>query len=135
MFIKESGEISYTRELGVYAIASGITRSTLNEDSYFIFGTKDGENLRKEEETEAWVAKIDSRGKIIWEQLYGKGGEEFANAVIELSDGNIVFEGVSGKFNKFGQGPSTLWIAVGPSMAWTFLTSRGWSFTLGITKR
>ncbi len=112
MFIKESGEISYTRELGVYAIASGITRSRFNDDSYYVFGTKDREGLSKDEEAEAWVCKIDSRGKIIWEQLHGKGGEEFVQAVIELSDGNIVFEGISGKFNKFGQGPSTLWIAL-----------------------
>ncbi len=42
---------------------------------------------------DAWVVKVDSRGKLLWEKCFGGGLRDDANSIIQTPDGSLVFAG------------------------------------------
>ncbi|MBA3647268.1 MAG: T9SS type A sorting domain-containing protein [Chitinophagales bacterium] len=44
---------------------------------------------------DAWVFKIDSYGKILWQRTYGGSASEYPNSIIPLSNGEYIFGCVS----------------------------------------
>ncbi len=59
---------------------------------------------------DAWVGEVDADGRVIWEETFDRGADEAVHAMVARPDGGFVFLATSGKFDKFGQGPSTLWL-------------------------
>jgi hypothetical protein len=59
---------------------------------------------------DAWLARVDSEGKVAWSRSFDHGQDETAYAVATTSDGGCVLATCSGKYTKFGQGPSSLWL-------------------------
>jgi len=67
----------------------------LSDGNYLVAGnteSSDGDiqNPRVSKTQDIWVIKIDQVGKIIWENNYGGSDSEYFQAVMELSDGNIL---------------------------------------------
>lgn len=54
---------------------------------------------------DAWLAKVDTNGGIIWEQTYGHWNGELANDVYQTSDGGYILTGYTSSFG----GPPTRW--------------------------
>jgi len=54
---------------------------------------------------DAWLAKVDTGGGIIWEQTYGHWNGELANDVYQTSDGGYILTGYTSSFG----GPPTRW--------------------------
>lgn len=50
----------------------------------------------KEDCMDAWIAKLDSNGKKLWERYYGNRGNNFANGIIQTDDGGFAVTGVLG---------------------------------------
>ncbi len=46
-----------------------------------------------------WVVKLSPAGSIIWEKSYGGSGSDYANSVVEATDGNYVIAGYSASTN------------------------------------
>lgn len=63
------------------------------------FAVTGGKNL------DAWLAKVDTSGGIIWEQTYGHWNGELANDVYQTSDGGYILTGYTSSFG----GPPTRW--------------------------
>ncbi len=59
---------------------------------------------------DAWVGEVDADGRVQWEQAFDHGADETVHALAARPDGGFVFVAASGKFDKFGQGPSALWL-------------------------
>ncbi|MEW6367534.1 MAG: hypothetical protein AB1714_23135 [Acidobacteriota bacterium] len=58
-------------------------------------------------EDDAWLARLDASGKILWQKTYGGSSEDRAYAVRELSDGSLVTIGTT---ESFGAGESDAWV-------------------------
>lgn len=43
--------------------------------------------------TDVWVVRLDSLGNLVWEKCFGGSGYDYANCVIQNSDGNYVIAG------------------------------------------
>jgi hypothetical protein len=47
-----------------------------------------------------WVLKLDSTGKVVWQNIYGESGMEKANSIQQTSDGGYIVAGITvGSFN------------------------------------
>ncbi len=57
------------------------------DDGYLMVG--ESESLREDESFDAYVVKIDKKGKLLWQKGYGWGYDEKANAVTKAKDGYI----------------------------------------------
>ena len=44
---------------------------------------------------DAWVIKLDTDGKMLWQKCYGGSNSEYANSIIQANDGGYVFVGSS----------------------------------------
>jgi hypothetical protein len=58
-------------------------------------GFKDGDVSSFHGNYDAWVAKLDSEGKLEWERTFGGSSAERAMSIDETTDGGYVFAGVS----------------------------------------
>ncbi len=67
-----------------------------------------GSDVSKQED--AWVAKIDLNGKLVWDKRYDNGKSEQATATAAGSDGGFALAANSGTYDKFGGGPSDVWV-------------------------
>lgn len=56
---------------------------------------------------DAWLAQLDGRGEVQWQQRYGGEGEDKANAVVSVPGGGFVVAGYS---SSFGAGDADLWV-------------------------
>jgi hypothetical protein len=117
--LNREGDTAYTETIGGYGRAGVILKA--DGGNYLLGGTgkpekkaKTGKKAQAEKKAQAdrdaWLVKIDARGKVLWERFYDRGSDESAYSGMNTEDGGFVFLGSSGKYNKFGQGPSEIWI-------------------------
>lgn len=59
---------------------------------------------------DAWLLKIDSSGKILWQKWFDKGADEAIFAVLQTTGGGFTCLANSGKLDKFGSGTSEAWL-------------------------
>jgi hypothetical protein len=56
---------------------------------------------------DAWVVKLDERGRIVWENRYGGTGSEAANSIRQTADGGYV---VAGQTDSYAAGAQDVWV-------------------------
>ena len=66
--------------------------------------------IEQEPNSDACVAKLDPNGNEIWRREYDKGKMEWGMGLAPLKDGGFILSANSGRYNKFGGGPSEAWI-------------------------
>ncbi|MGD0784632.1 MAG: hypothetical protein ABR969_02335 [Sedimentisphaerales bacterium] len=75
------------------------------KDGYLVSGQKTGDN-----NPDAWIMKMSFDGNILWQKTYDKGKSESAMSMAAVEDGSFTLASNSGEYNKFGAGPSNIWI-------------------------
>jgi hypothetical protein len=73
-------------------------------DGFLIVGGKGLDN------GDAWVLKLDPKGNKLWEKTYDKSKNEHVTSAAVTENGEILLAANSGSYNKFGAGPSEVWI-------------------------
>ncbi len=51
-------------------------------------------------DSDAWVIKIDSDGNELWNSTYGGGGQDIAQSIIQSNDGNYIVVGFSNSYTE-----------------------------------
>ena len=57
--------------------------------------------------SDLWLVKLDADGKITWQKAYGGTGYDFANSVMQTTDGGYI---VAGQTSSFGAGKDDVWV-------------------------
>jgi hypothetical protein len=87
-------------------IIAGYTSSTDGDAS--------GLHGLKGQDQDAWVVKIDGNGKIEWQHCYGGTDIDYANSIIQTTDGGYLFAGYTrstdGDVTGFHGGNSDAWV-------------------------
>jgi serine-aspartate repeat-containing protein C/D/E len=103
--IEGSGNEVWNRTYGgpdVNASANAVTRT---DDGGYIFV---GSIMPHEgSESDAWVVRLNESGREVWNRTFGGGGNDTANAVTRLPDGDFVF---AGRTESSGAGGSDVWV-------------------------
>ena len=42
---------------------------------------------------DVWMLKLDNKGRLLWERTFGDRGNEWARAIVQMSDGALAFAG------------------------------------------
>ncbi|MHA2202236.1 MAG: hypothetical protein ACW991_00970 [Candidatus Hodarchaeales archaeon] len=58
-------------------------------------------------ESDAWLVKTDSNGKVLWNITYGGSDVDWATAIVETTEGGFAF---TGSTNSFGVERSDIWV-------------------------
>ncbi len=58
---------------------------------YYVVGSR----VTKEKGKQFWLAKLDDRGNVLWEKLYGESGFEELRSICVLKDGGVAMVGFS----------------------------------------
>jgi hypothetical protein len=93
-----------------------VKKMPLGEDPYVlrnIAKTKDGlliSGQKIDDNSDAWVLKVDFSGNKLWQKTYDKGQDEDAISMVVAEDGGFTLANDSGEYNKFGGGKSKIWI-------------------------
>jgi len=68
----------------------GFDNAVKVDDGYIIQGATD---FNHPEKWSIWVVKIDREGNIVWEKIYGKGGEYWPEDMAGTRDGGVIITG------------------------------------------
>jgi hypothetical protein len=103
--LNKEGDVSFSKELSIGKYSCVLRNIAKIKDGYLISGQKLGDNT-----PDAWTMKIDFNGNTLWEKFYDKGKSEDAISMAAVEDGSFTLAANSGEYNKFGGGPSNIWI-------------------------
>lgn len=98
-----NGFISFDQTLGD-AYQDVITSSIITHDGALVIAGYTSSVQKKED---AYIAKLNGQGDIMWQQSIGGTLDDRALAVVEDSDGSIV---IAGETTSFGSGGSDIWV-------------------------
>jgi hypothetical protein len=79
-------------------------------DSLLVAGTKTVSYAERPSLVDAWLARMKHNGMIVWQKSFDRAHMDMAAAMLPLRDGGCVLAINSGKYNKFGAGPTALWL-------------------------
>jgi hypothetical protein len=101
----DSGSVVFSKEFLPKQVfdVQGLVKTN---DGLFLYGSAHKGNGN----SDACVTKMTSDGNEIWHQEYDKGKMEWGMGLAPLKDGGFILSADSGKYNKFGGGPSEAWI-------------------------
>lgn len=99
-----NGEITYCKKLSLGHTSYVLRSFERTKGGFLISGAK------LSDDDDAWVLKIDELGHEIWEKTYNNGKSEDAMSMAVADNGSFILGCDSGKYNKFGSGPSSVWI-------------------------
>jgi hypothetical protein len=120
------GEIEWTRSLGGVGHDSAAWARELSGGGYIVGGyttSRDGDFPSEGGGGDAWAARLDPAGAVVWARAYGGPEWEQAAAVIEGPDGGFLMVGVTGSGEAAGSG-------CGPAAAPGARNRRVWAVTL-----
>lgn len=88
--------------------------SNITTDAQSVIEVKDGgyvitgyRDISENGNFDAWVAKVDKEGNLLWEKTYGGAMEDSGRKVIETPDNHYI---ILGETNSQGSGGSDVWI-------------------------
>jgi hypothetical protein len=102
----ETGQITLNKKLTMGGY-SHVLRSIVPAQGGYLIAAWE---LKDTKNTNALVLKIDSDGNELWQKIYDKGKSEDAMSIAVGEDGGFTLAANSGQYNKFGAGPSDVWI-------------------------
>ena len=88
-------------------------------------------------ENDAWVAKYDAQGSLLWTQQLGTSNDDFTTGVVTDSNGNVYLSGYTdGSFEGVNAGENDAWVAkydAQGNLLWTEqLGTSGYDFAEGV---
>ncbi len=96
--LDSEGKIQWQKSLGgskeeyAYSIVQTI------DGGYVVAGytdSNDGDVSGNHGNADCWIVKLDSKGDIKWQKTLGGSGDDYANSIIQTSDGGYIFAGWS----------------------------------------
>jgi len=111
-----NGDTVWTRSLGgwYHDYANSVTET--NDGGYIlalVAGSDDGDLDTNYGSYDYWIVKLDIDGNIEWKKSYGGSSSDYANSVIQTTDGNYVVAGYGASSNgdfTGGYGNDDIWI-------------------------
>jgi hypothetical protein len=79
-------------------------------DSLLVAGSRTVSYAERPSLTNAWLARIKPDGTVLWQKEYDRAHMDIVAAMLPMRDGGCVLAINSGKYNKFGAGPTALWL-------------------------
>ena len=79
-------------------------------DSLLVVGSRTVSYAERPQLMNAWLARIKPDGTVLWQKEYDRAHMDMAAAVLPMGEGGCVLAINSGKYNKFGAGPTALWL-------------------------
>lgn len=104
--LNKDGEAVYTKIIDGYARAEIILET--DDGNYLLGGT--GRQKEDKSTYDAWLMKMDPQGERVWEKSYDRGSDEAIHSGVQINKGEFLFLATRGTYNKFGQGPSEVWL-------------------------
>ena len=96
----EAPAVDWRKCFGGTGVDSAKSIQPTSDGGYVIAGTTDSNNngdvSGNHGEKDAWIVKTNSSGVIEWAKCYGGSSIEYANSIIQTSDGGFVFVGSTG---------------------------------------
>ena len=86
------------------------------DGGYIIGGTSnsnDGDASGNHGEYDIWIIKLNSTGDLVWQKMYGGGGDEYLGSIQQTTDGGyIIFGGTESNSGNFSgnHGSSDFWL-------------------------
>jgi hypothetical protein len=102
----ETGQITLNKKLAMGGYSHVLRSIVPAQGGYLIAGWE----LKDTKNTNALVLKIDADGNELWQKIYDKGKSEDATSIVVDENGGFTLAANSGQYNKFGAGPSEVWI-------------------------
>jgi hypothetical protein len=101
----DAGSVVFSKEFSSQQVfdVQGLRKTT---GGFLLYGSdyKGGQN------SDARVTKLDQDGNEVWRREYDKGKMEWGTGLAPQEDGGFILGANSGIYNKFGAGPSEVWI-------------------------
>lgn len=114
--LNSTGNVEWMKCLGGSAIDLAKKIIQTNDGGYMVVGntqSNDGNVTGNHGLTDAWIVKLTSTGNIEWQKCMGGDGQDYAEDLIQLNDGGIIFVGYSYSLNgdlTANQGGTDCWI-------------------------
>ncbi len=108
--VDATGTLVYSNRLGEKGMEIMPYVIVPSNNNQFLIGGTLTNWIDRKPHCDAWLSRIDSEGKIIWQKSFDHGQDEFTYALTMTNDGGCFLAITSGKYNKFGQGSSGLWL-------------------------
>jgi hypothetical protein len=79
-------------------------------DSLLVAGSRTVSYDQRPATMNAWLARVKTDGTVLWQKEFDRAQMDMAAAILPTRDGGGVLAINSGKYNKFGAGPTALWL-------------------------
>jgi hypothetical protein len=99
LFSQQAPKIQWQKSLGGtgYEVANCIIQTFDGGYAVAAYATSaDGDVSGNHGSGDAWIIKLDSSGNLSWKKCFGGTGDDYANWIIQTSDGGYVFAGRTG---------------------------------------
>jgi len=104
-------ELEWNKTFGGSANDHGYDIVQTSDQGYVILGysqSSDGDVTENFGLSDAWVAKLDSNGNLLWQKTFGFDGGDTGFIITPSSDGGFLLTGLLDAFASDGQGKTTL---------------------------
>lgn len=95
--LKSNGKIQWSHAYGGTRNERGTALIETNNNTFLILGETESRNgdatNRKSFQYDAWVIKIDHKGRVIWQKTYGGSKDDIIKDAVELYDGSFIVVG------------------------------------------
>lgn len=98
-----AGEVAWQRTYGGAGEERANAIRAVAAGGYVVAGTSSSSGAGQ---ADAWVARLDEAGELLWQRTWGGAGADWANAVLPLADGGFL---VAGYTESFGAGGRDAW--------------------------
>lgn len=105
--VNQDGEIVWERNFGENGDESARTLAKTSDGGFVVAGINSSSMLYGDD---AWIIKVDSTGRKLWDRTFGGKQSDYANDVIETSDKGIVVCGMTSS-RDVGKGYNSFWVA------------------------
>src|SRR5579872_4848535 len=96
LLAQQAPVLSWQKSLGGtgYEVANCIIQTSDGGYAVAAYETSDdGDATGNHGSGDAWIVKLDAAGAVNWEKCFGGSGDDYANWIIQTSDGGYIFAG------------------------------------------
>jgi len=86
-----TGNLLWEKTYGTEIEERGSALALLKSGGFALAGTA----YTEEDKTQAWLLRVDDKGELLWDSLYGLNGNDFVRAVLLTKDDEIILAGGS----------------------------------------
>jgi len=97
--VDSSGSLQWNRTYGTSTAEESTSMIQTNDGGYALAGYTTDSNASRD----LWFVKTNSVGNMQWNRTYGGAGDDYANSVVQTSDGGYALAGTTSSFSDDGQ--------------------------------